>query len=66
MTANKGELKMIKTEDKLINAISVLLKVCNLENISVNDVCKEAQIDRAVFYAYFADKHDLLNYVNKN
>jgi len=62
MHTNKVEIKMVKTEDALINTMSMLLKMHNLEDIEISDICKEAQIDRAVFYAYFTNKYDLLNY----
>lgn len=62
MSANKNGTIMVKTEEVLKDTVLTLLKKHNLENITVSDICVAAQINRAVFYAYFADKYDLMNY----
>lgn len=62
MLADKEGIGPIKTEEAIYIAMRVLLNRRKLENIQVKDICEEARIDRAVFYAYFTDKYELLNY----
>ncbi len=39
-----------------------LLEIKALEDITVNELCKECEYPRATFYNYFDDLYDLLNY----
>ncbi len=53
---NKRTLKSLR------GALTELLKVKAIEQISVQELCKKAMISRGSFYNYFYDKYDLLNY----
>lgn len=53
---NKRTLKSLR------QALTELLKIKSLEQISVQELCEEAMISRGTFYNYFYDKYDLLNY----
>lgn len=56
----KGDLRIIKTTKVLNAAMLALLEQCNFRKITVRDLCEEAQISRATFYARYADKYDFL------
>jgi len=58
----KEDLRVVKTYIALTNALIELLNQRNFGKITVNDLCEEALISRAAFYAHFNDKYDLLNY----
>lgn len=45
-----------------MEAMAKLLQLRNFNQITVNDLCEEAQISRATFYSHFADKYDLLKH----
>lgn len=57
----KEDLRIIKTNRALLNAILTLLGRRNFGNITVNEICEEALVSRATFYSHFNDKYDLLN-----
>lgn len=45
-----------------MNALPTLLQSRSFSKITVNDLCEDAFISRAAFYAHFSDKYDLLDY----
>lgn len=62
MSVNLGkkDLRSIKTEKALDIAMSSLLERHNFKKITVKDICEEAMVSRASFYAHFLDKYDFL------
>ena len=61
MFVKKEDKRVIKTKRDLRNALADLLKKKSYSNITVCDVCEEAQINRMTFYKHYIDKADLLN-----
>ena len=51
-----------RTLDALSGAMFLLLSQKAFEEITVGELCEQAQYPRATFYNYFDDKYDLLNY----
>lgn len=51
-----------RTLDALSGTMFVLLSEKSFEEITVGELCEQAQYPRATFYNYFDDKYDLLNY----
>lgn len=49
------------TETKLQQAITKLLSVKTLDQVSVSDICREAGINRGTFYAHYIDKYDFFD-----
>lgn len=47
-------------KEKIEEALWELLKHQGFDNITVSMICKRAQVSRPTFYAYFADKYDLV------
>lgn len=58
----KRDLRTMKTNKALTEALPTLLGRQNFLQITVNDLCSEALVSRATFYAHFNDKYDLLEY----
>ena len=51
-----------RTLDALSGTMFVLLSEKSFEEITVGELCEQAQYPRATFNNYFDDKYDLLNY----
>ncbi|SMF91100.1 transcriptional regulator, TetR family [Paenibacillus uliginis N3/975] len=54
---------MTRTKQSLINAFVNLVNEKDFEKITVADLTKGAQVNRATFYAHFNDKYELLDYI---
>ena len=55
-----GDLRTTKTLRALKNAFLALLEQKRFEEITVQQLCTEAEIRRATFYTHFADKYEFL------
>jgi len=58
----KLDLRVKRTRGLILGAFEGLIAEKGFESISVQDVTDKAQINRATFYAHFADKYALLDY----
>lgn len=58
----KEDLRIKKTYNSLIIAMSKILKSQNFNQITVIDLCEKAIISRATFYSHFNHKYDFLKY----
>ena len=56
----KTDLRIIKTNKVLFNALITLMKQKDFERIKISDICDVALINRSTFYAHYEDKYDLL------
>ena len=61
---NKQDLRVQKTHQALITSFSDLLQTKSFEQITVQDLCANANVRRSTFYRHFNDKYDLLNHVD--
>lgn len=52
------DLRIIKTETSLINAMLKLMRQKKFDEITVNELCDVALIRRATFYKHYQDKYD--------
>lgn len=59
----KIDQRILKTYHALITAFFQLLNERKFEEITVNDLCNEANIRRATFYKHFTDKYDFFTFV---
>lgn len=57
---NKTDLRIIKTNKALFNALLELMKEKTFEEIKISDVCTKALVNRSTFYAHYNDKYELL------
>lgn len=56
----KEDLRYQRTKKAIIEALVHLLKKKNFEQISVQNICQEADISRSGFYLHYLDKYDLV------
>lgn len=54
------DIRIINTKKKLTNTLLVLLKDKRLQDITVLELCKKANINRTTFYKYYKDVEDLV------
>ena len=57
---NKSDLRVIKTDKALFNALLELMKDKTFEEIKISDICSKAFINRSTFYQHYSDKYELL------
>ena len=55
----KVDLRILRTRRLLVQAMTELLEEKDLQSITISDIAERAMINRATFYAHFADKYDL-------
>ena len=51
-----------RTKNMILQAFNDLAKHREFENITVADICREAQITRSTFFRYFQDKYEVMTY----
>lgn len=56
---NKTDLRIVKTNNTLYDALVLLLKDKTFEEIKVSDICQKALVNRSTFYSHFNDKYEL-------
>ena len=56
-----AQRRKTKTEQRIREALTHLLRTKGFEALTVSDVAREAGINRGTFYAHYTDKFDLLN-----
>lgn len=64
MTDIKGkrtDIRVKRTYNQLIEALIRLLRKKSFDDLTVLEICTEANVHRATFYKHFIDKHDFLN-----
>lgn len=58
----KEDLRIVKTKEKLCNALISLLKEVPISKIKISELCKMADISRATFYNNFNSIEEVLSY----
>lgn len=56
---NQNDLRVIKTKENIFNAFIALLEKKPLYKISVQELCKNARINKGTFYYHYEDIYDL-------
>ncbi len=57
----KQDMRIVKTCRDLRAALMHLMEKNNFDKINVNEICREALVNRMTFYKHYDDKYDLLN-----
>lgn len=60
MKKNEADPRVIRTRWLLQDAFASLIQEKNFESITVRDITERATVNRATFYAHFADKFEIL------
>lgn len=59
------DIRVTRTRQSIVNAYVSLAEQKNPDDITIQEIAKEAMINRATFYAHFKDKQDLDDYIFK-
>ena len=59
LNKNKEDPRVRRTRKLLVESFGRLLGIKSYESISITDITKEADVNRATFYAHFSDKDEL-------
>ena len=57
----KTDIRVKRTYEQLIEALIQLLSKKSFDDLTVLEICTQANVHRATFYKHFIDKHDFLN-----
>ncbi len=60
-SAKRADIRVERTYEQLIEALIHLLETKTFDDLTVLEICNEANVHRATFYKHFVDKHDFLN-----
>lgn len=58
---DKQDKRIIRTKNKLTNAVLEIISTKEIKNITVLELCKKANINRTTFYKYYKDIDDFIN-----
>ena len=61
----KNNQRYKDSEKRIQDALMKLMENQELEDVTVMDICKEAHINRATFYAHYEDIYDLMSRVER-
>lgn len=57
----KLDLRIVKTKKILRSTLVKMLETDGIEDITVQELCRQANVNRMTFYKHYEDKHALLN-----
>lgn len=66
MFMSKHDTKFINTKKKIQSGFLSMLNKKNFDDISITDICQEANINRGTFYNHYKTTYYLLNDLMKN
>ncbi len=66
MFLNKHYTKFINTKKKIQSGFLSMLNKKNFDDISITDICQEANINRGTFYNHYKNTYYLLNALLKD
>ena len=55
--------RVLYTKKMITDTFLQLLSYKDIKKITVREICKEADINRATFYRYYLDVYDLLDHI---
>jgi AcrR family transcriptional regulator len=66
MTTKKNDPRVMRTRQLLQDSFTSLIREKDFKDITVRDITEKATVNRATFYAHFADKYELLDFTITN
>ncbi len=64
--ADRTDVRVIKTKQKLKEALIELLSIKEIENLTISEVCLLANVNRNTFYSHYTDVYSLYSDVKKS
>ena len=59
--ANKLDVRIVKSKDSLMTALVNLLLDKNLEDLTISEICQEADVNRNTFYSHYTTVRELFD-----
>lgn len=60
MEETKTDPRVLRTRQLILDAFNALIPNKDIKDITIGDITKRATINRATFYAHYADKYELM------
>lgn len=60
MKNKEKDVRFYRTKERILSAMTELLKNKNFHQVTVKDLCEKAEISRSGFYLHYMDKYDLV------
>ena len=57
--ANKVDVRIVKSKESLMNALVNLLSKKKLEDLTISEICQEADVNRNTFYSHYTSIREL-------
>ena len=62
--ANKVDVRIVKSEESLMSALIVLMGKKKLEELTISEICQEADVNRNTFYSHYSSVRELFEEMN--
>lgn len=60
MASYKTDVRILKTKDRLKNALLAILQEKGLEEVTISEICIKASVNRNTFYSHYQSVNELL------
>ena len=62
--ANKVDVRIVKSKESLMSAMIGLLGKKKLEDLTISEICQEADVNRNTFYSHYSSVRELFEEMN--
>ena len=62
--ANKVDVRIVKSKESLMSALIVLMGKKKLEELTISEICQEADVNRNTFYSHYSSVRELFEETN--
>lgn len=62
--ANKVDVRIVKSKESLMSAMIGLLGKKKLEDLTISEICQEADVNRNTFYSHYSSVRELFDEMN--
>ena len=62
--ANKVDVRIVKSKESLMSALIVLMGKKKLEELTISEICQEADVNRNTFYSHYSSVRELFEEMN--
>ena len=62
--ANKVDVRIVKSKESLMSAIIGLMGKKKLEELTISEICQEADVNRNTFYSHYSSVRELFEEMN--
>ena len=62
--ANKVDVRIVKSKESLVSALIGLMGKKKLEELTISEICQEADVNRNTFYSHYSSVRELFEEMN--